>query len=82
MWLLTQSIIGLFFPLLKQFVLVLGDSHLRGFVDGYASMPDIEQVCFGVASFPGIKAKELAVETDALILPPFLDPQVLYNCFV
>ena len=63
-------------------MLVLGDSHLRALVDGYVDMPDIEQVCFGAVSFPGIKAAELAVEMDALILPPFLDPQVLYNCFV
>ena len=58
---------------------LLGDSHLRGLVDGYVGLPDIEQVCFGVVSFPGIKAAELAVEIDTLTLPPCVDPQVLYN---
>ena len=67
---------------MKQFVLVIGDSHLRAFVDGFSKIPDSEQVSFGFASFPGIKADQLDIEVDALNLPPFLDPQVQYNCFV
>ena len=80
MWLLTQPINDLFFS--QQLVLILGDSHLRGLVDGFVRIPNIEQVSFGFVSFPGIKAAELDVEINALRLPPFIDPQVQYNCFV
>ena len=76
MWLLTQPNNDLFFPPLKQLVLILGDSHLRALVEGFVRIPDIEQVSFGFVPFPGIKAAELDVEINALQLPPFIDPQV------
>lgn len=43
---------------LFQFVLVVGDSHLRGFVDGIVEFPE-GPVAFGFMSTPGGSAADL-----------------------
>ena len=64
-----------YFLLLKQFALAIGNSHFRSLVDRIVDLPHIEGVSFGVASFPGCTAAQLARETEHLVVPHI--PQVL-----
>ncbi|KAG7473017.1 ATP-dependent DNA helicase PIF2, partial [Solea senegalensis] len=52
----------------KKFVLVIGDSHLRGLVDGVHQMPP-ERFSFGFMSTPGACAAELRTEVRNAVLP-------------
>lgn len=54
--------------LFLQFVLLVGDSHLRAIADGFVSMPS-GGVSFGVLSVPGAKAAEICTEVQCLSLP-------------
>uniref|UniRef100_A0A3P8U0U0 Uncharacterized protein n=1 Tax=Amphiprion percula TaxID=161767 RepID=A0A3P8U0U0_AMPPE len=45
----------------KKFVLLIGDSHLRSFADGFVEMPE-GGLSFGVQSTPGATAAELTAE--------------------
>ena len=51
-----------------QFVLLVGDSHLRAIVDGFVTMP-VGGISFGVLSVPGAKAAEMCTEVQCLSLP-------------
>ncbi|KAG7465590.1 hypothetical protein JOB18_040958 [Solea senegalensis] len=52
----------------KKFVLVIGDSHLRGLVDGVHQMPP-DRFSFGFMSTPGACAAELRTEVRNAVLP-------------
>lgn len=54
--------------LFLQFVLLVGDSHLRAIADGLVSMPS-GGISFGVLSVPGAKAAALCTEVNCLSLP-------------
>ena len=54
--------------LLLQFVLIVGDSHLRAIVDGVVQMPE-EPFSFGVMSTPGAAASALRTEVLNAVLP-------------
>ena len=51
-----------------QFVLLVGDSHLRAIVDGYVRMP-LGGVSFALLSVPGAKAAAIEKEVRKLELP-------------
>lgn len=57
-----------FFLLLKQFALVIGESHLRSIVDGYVTMPNSD-LSFGLMSFPGAKAADVELEVRHAVVP-------------
>ncbi|XP_056149880.1 uncharacterized protein LOC130124450 [Lampris incognitus] len=59
----------------KEFVLVIGDSHLRSFVDGYVAMPE-GRFSFGFMSTPGGDADALRREICHADDPP-LTPDVV-----
>uniref|UniRef100_A0A3P8RS32 SGNH hydrolase-type esterase domain-containing protein n=1 Tax=Amphiprion percula TaxID=161767 RepID=A0A3P8RS32_AMPPE len=52
----------------KKFVLLIGDSHLRSFADGFVKMPE-GSLSFGVQSTPGATAAELTTEVVHAALP-------------
>ncbi|XP_054862799.1 uncharacterized protein LOC111582373 [Amphiprion ocellaris] len=52
----------------KKFVLLIGDSHLRSFADGFGEMPE-GGLSFGVQSTPGATAAELTTEVVHAALP-------------
>ncbi len=58
---------------LFQFVMVIGDCHLRSFVDGYVAMPE-GQFSFGFMSAPGGDVNALRMETCH---DPPLNPDVV-----
>ena len=58
----------LFFLPLKQFAVVIGDSHLRSIVDGFVDLPKSD-VSFGFMSYPGAKAADLELEVKHAVLP-------------
>ncbi|KAK0134772.1 hypothetical protein N1851_029601 [Merluccius polli] len=58
--------------LLLQFVLIVGDSHLRAIVDGVVQMPE-EPFSFGVMSTPGAAASALRTEVLNAVLPQVPD---------
>ncbi|KAK0153440.1 hypothetical protein N1851_004871 [Merluccius polli] len=51
-----------------NFVLIVGDSHLRAIVDGVVQMPE-EPFSFGVMSTPGAAASALRTEVLNAVLP-------------
>ncbi|XP_040905185.1 uncharacterized protein LOC121189298 [Toxotes jaculatrix] len=51
----------------KQFVLLVGDSHLRAIADGFVEMPGTRH-CFGVMSTPGATAADLRIEVMNAVL--------------
>ena len=51
-----------------QFVLLVGDSHLRAIADGFVGMPD-RLLSFGVLCVPGASAVELRTEVRNTVLP-------------
>lgn len=52
-----------------QFVLVVGDSHLRALVDGIVRMPGGGGMTFGFMSTPGASAAELYKEVRHANIP-------------
>lgn len=54
--------------LFLQFVLLVGDSHLRAIADGFVSMPS-GGISFGVLSVPGAKAAAICTEVKCVSLP-------------
>lgn len=54
--------------LFSQFVLLVGDSHLRAIADGFVRMP-LGGISFGVLSVPGAKAAEICTEVRCVSLP-------------
>ncbi len=54
-----------------QFVLLVGDSHLRSIADGIVKVPDGGQrgISFGVMSTPGACARQLRTELVVSVLP-------------
>lgn len=49
----------MFFP--PQFVLIVGESHLRSLVDGFTRMPE-SSISFGYLSTPGAPAADIRIE--------------------
>ncbi|XP_035862048.1 uncharacterized protein LOC118496051 [Sander lucioperca] len=61
--------------LLLQFILIVGDSHLRAIVDGVVPMPKSQDIplSFGFMSTPGGTAADLRAELDNALLPRIPD---------
>ena len=51
-----------------QFVLLVGDSHLRSYADNFVPLPD-EDLSFGVMSSPGASADRIREEVAHTVLP-------------
>lgn len=66
--LVTVTVVLNKFCLLLQFVLIVGDSHLSGIVDGVVQMPE-EPFAFGFMSTPGAAASALRTEVLNAVLP-------------
>lgn len=52
-----------------QFVLIVGDSHLRAIVDGIVPMPKSDTLCFGFMSTPGACASQIRTEVLHAVVP-------------
>jgi len=57
---------------LSQFVLLIGDSHLRSVADGIVTLPE-GRFSFGVMSTPGACANQLRKEVMSCALPQVPD---------
>ena len=55
--------------LFLQFVLIVGDSHLRAIVDGFVRMPVSDNLTFGIMSTPGASASQIRTEVLHAVVP-------------